>query len=144
MEAAALARENARLSARLAEVEAQLAEVQDANRRLEEILRAARRERFGKSSEKLSPDQFNLPLEDAELAQGVLEAAQEKAEAALRAARGTDAPRKPRRNRGHLPPHLPRIERVIEPASTLCPCGCGEMARIGEDVSVYLAYVSAR
>jgi hypothetical protein len=26
-------------------------------------------------TEKLSPDQFNLPLEDAELAQGVLEAA---------------------------------------------------------------------
>lgn len=144
MEAAALARENARLSARLAEVEAQLAEVQDANRRLEEILRAARRERFGKSSEKLSPDQFNLPLEDAELAHGVLEAAQEKAEAALRAARGTDAPRKPRRNRGHLPPHLPRIERVIEPASTLCPCGCGEMARIGEDVSERLDVIPAQ
>ena len=109
-------------------------EVQEANRRLEGILRASQREMFGKSSEKLSPDQFNLPLEDAELAQGVLEAAQEKAEAALARARG-DEPRKPARNRGHLPAHLPRIERVIEPASTLCPCGCGEMTRIGEDVS---------
>lgn len=38
-------------------------------------LRASQREKFGKSSEKLSPDQFNLALEDAELAQGVLEAA---------------------------------------------------------------------
>ena len=117
MDADTLSRENAHLKARLAEVEAALAEMQEANRRLEGILRAAQRDRFGKSSEKLSPDQFNLPLEDAELAQGVLEAAQEKAEAALARARG-DEPRKPARNRGHLPPHLPRVERVIEPTST--------------------------
>ena len=73
--------------------------MKEANRRLEGILRAAQRDRFGKSSEKLSPYQFNLPLEDAELAQGVLEAAQEKAEAALAWARG-DEPRKPARNVG--------------------------------------------
>ena len=105
--------------------------MRQANRRLEDILRTAQREKFGKRSEKLSPDQFNLALEDAELAQGVLEAAQERAEAALRG-KGMEAPRKPRRNRGHLPAHLPRVERVIEPASTQCPCGCGEMAKIGE------------
>jgi hypothetical protein len=134
MDATALARKNALLKARLTEVEAALAQSQEANRRLEDILRTSRREKFGKRSEKLSPDQFNLPLEDAELAQGVLEAAQEKAEAALRGA-GADTSRKPRRNRGHLPPHLPRVERVIEPVSILCPCGCGEMTRIGEDVS---------
>jgi transposase len=143
MDTDALAHENAVLKARLAEVEAVLAEVQEANRRLEDILRTAQRGKFGKQSEKLSPDQFNLPLEDAELAQGVLEAAQEKAEAALRG-KGSDTPRKPRRNRGHLPPHLPRIERVIEPASTQCPCGCGEMARIGEDVSERLDVIPAQ
>ena len=114
MEAADLARENALLKARLAEVEATLAETQEANRRLQDILHAAQREKFGKRSEKLSPDQFNLPLEDAEFAQGVLEAAQEKAEAAMQRARG-ETPRKPKRNRGHLPSHLPRVERVIEP-----------------------------
>lgn len=75
MDATALARENALLKARLTEVEAALAEVQEANRRLEDILRTSQREKFGKRSEKLSPDQFNLALEDAELAQGVLEAA---------------------------------------------------------------------
>ena len=36
-------------------------------------------------------------------------------------------------NLGHLPEHLPRIEQVIEPESTLCPCDCGEMVWIGED-----------
>ncbi|MBC7140538.1 MAG: IS66 family transposase zinc-finger binding domain-containing protein, partial [Defluviimonas sp.] len=143
MDAVVLARENALLKARLTEVEAALAEVQEANRRLEDILRTAQREKFGKRSEKLSPDQFNLALEDAELAQGVLEAAQEKAEAALQRARG-EMPRKPKRNRGHLPSHLPRVERVIEPASTLCPCGCGEMARIGEDVSERLDVIPAQ
>jgi transposase len=143
MDAADLARENTLLKARLAQVEAVLAEVQEANRRLEDILRTSQREKFGKRSEKLSPDQFNLPLEDAELAQGVLEAAQEKAEAALRRARG-ETPRKPKRNRGHLPKHLPRIERVIEPASTRCPCGCGEMAKIGEDVSERLDVIPAQ
>lgn len=143
MEAADLARENALLKARLAEVEATLAETQEANRRLQDILHAAQREKFGKSSEKRSPDQFNLPLEDAEFAQGVLEAAQEKAEAAMQRARGEE-PRSPKRNRGHLPFHLPRVERVIEPASTLCPCGCGEMARIGEDVSERLDVIPAQ
>jgi transposase len=143
MNAAALARENALLKARLSEVETALAEAQEANRRLEGILRTSQREKFGKRSEKLSPDQFNLPLEDAELAQGVLEAAQEKAEAALRG-KGADTARKPKRNRGHLPPHLPRVERVIEPSSTQCPCGCGEMTKIGEDVSERLDVIPAQ
>ena len=48
------------------------------------------------------------------------------------------------RNRGHLPPHLPRVERVIEPASTQCICGCGEMAKIGEDVSERLDVIPAQ
>ena len=59
MDADALSRENAHLKARLAEVEAALANVQEANRRLEDILRTSQREKFGKRSEKLSPDQFN-------------------------------------------------------------------------------------
>lgn len=128
----ALAEENARLKARLAETEAALADAVEAQRRLESIVSELRREKFGRKSEKLDPEQFNLPLEDVELAQGMLEAAQEKARRALkgqgRAESGT-----PNRNRGHLPKHLPRVERIIEPQSTLCPCGCGEMARIGED-----------
>src|SRR6056297_3018017 len=143
MDAAILARENALLKARLAEVEAALAESQEANRSLEDILRTSQRAQFGKRSEKLSPDQFILPLEDAELAQGVLAAAQEKAEAALQRARGEE-PRRPKRNRGHLPSHLPRVERVIEPASTLCPCGCGEMAMIGGDISERLDVIPAQ
>ena len=80
---------------------------------------------------------------DVEVAQGVLEAAQEKAQRALKG-QGPTKTSKANRNRGHLPKHLPRIERVIEPETTLCPCGCGEMARIGEDVSERLDVVPAK
>jgi transposase len=139
----ALAEENARLKARLAETEAALADAVEAQRRLESIVGELRREKFGPRSEKLDPEQFNLPLEDVEVAQGVLEAAQERARRALKSDSPTERST-PNRNRGHLPKHLPRIERVIEPASTLCPCGCGEMARIGEDVSERLDVVPAQ
>ncbi|MEM9248434.1 MAG: hypothetical protein AAGB05_07020 [Pseudomonadota bacterium] len=91
MVADTLSREKAHLKARLAKVEAALAEVQEANHRLADILRTTQRETSGKRSEKLSPDQVNMPLEwdanDApmvrvtvanELAKDVLDAAQEK------------------------------------------------------------------
>lgn len=139
----ALAEEHALLKARLAETEAALVDAVEAQKRLESIVSELRREKFGRRSEKLDPEQFNLPLEDVELAQGVLEAAQEKARRALKE-QGAAESGVPKRNRGHLPKHLPRIERVIEPKSTPCPCGCGEMARIGEDVSERLDVVPAQ
>ena len=59
----------------------------------------------------------------------------------------SDAPkpkrRKARRNIGALPAHLPRVEQVIEPASTLCPCCTGQMHRIGEETSEALDRVPA-
>jgi hypothetical protein len=137
MNMAALSAENAKLKAllaqtqiALAEHQAALAEVEEARRRLEMIVGELRRDKFGAKSEKLSADQCNLPLEDAEIAQGVLDAAQEKAEAAIKGKSASGASAR-NRNRGQLPAHLPRVERVIEPDSTLCPCGCGEMPRSG-------------
>ncbi len=132
----------AALEARLAGTEAALAQSEEARRRLEQIVDEFRREKFGAKSEKLNPEQRNLPLEDVELAQGVFDAAQERAVATLKAARPN--PDGANRNRGHLPKHLPRIERVIEPESTLCPCGCGEMAKIGEDRAERLDVVPAQ
>ena len=75
---------NARLKARLAETVAALADAVEAQKRLESVVSELRREKFGRKSEKLDPEQFNLPLEDVEVAQGVLEAAQEKARDALK------------------------------------------------------------
>jgi transposase len=39
---------------------------------------------------------------------------------------------------------LPRVERVVEPDSIACPCGCGDMVRIGEDRTERLDYIPAR
>lgn len=87
MDVAALTEENASLKAllagtldQLAEYQAALAEAEEARRRLESIVSDLRREKFGAKSEKLKPDQYNLALEDVEIAEGMLQAAQEKAE----------------------------------------------------------------
>src|SRR3954463_2497979 len=151
MSIAALRDENERLKALLTQTQAALSEHQgalaaseEARRRLEIILGELRRDRFGAKSEKLRPDQYHLPLEDVEIAQGILDAAQERAEAVIQG-RSRNAPdHGSHRNRGCLPVHLPRVERIIEPASTLCPCGCGAMTKIGEDVSQRLDVIPAQ
>ena len=143
MDIALLRNENERLKEQLAQTQAALAELEEARRRLESIIVDMRREKFGAKSEKLRPDQYHLPLEDVEIAQGVLDAAQEKAAAIIKG-KSDSAVGTPNRNRGQLPAHLPRVERIIEPKSTLCPCGCGEMAKIGEDVSERLDVIPAQ
>ena len=90
MDAASLAQENAVLKALLAQSQSELtdhraalAASEEARRRLELIISELRHDRFGPKSEKLTPDQYHLPLEDVEIAQGVLDAAHEKAETAI-------------------------------------------------------------
>ena len=95
------------------------------------------RDRTLSKSERVHPDQLQLAFEDIEAA---LAEAEEAAPARTRARKRPG----PERNIGHLPAHLPRIERVIEPQSTQCPCGCGEMARIGEDRTERLDIVPAQ
>jgi transposase len=99
------------------------------NDRLRHLLRQLQRMQFGQRSEKLDPDQFNLGLEDLEQAIAAGKAEQEKADPALRQARSE----KRRAGRGPLPEHLPRVEVVIEPEDTACPCCGGTMHVIGED-----------
>jgi transposase len=48
------------------------------------------------------------------------------------------------RNLGNLPDHLERIEGVIEPDSIVCPCGCGDMIRIGQDRTERLEIIPAQ
>lgn len=150
MDVASLAQENAALKALLAQSQSELADhrealaaSEEARRRLELIIDDLRRDRFGSKSEKLTPDQYHLPLEDVEIAQGVLDAAQEKAERTIKG-KPPRADRSRNGNRGQLPAHLPRVERVIEPRSTQCPCGCGPMTMIGEDVSERLDVIPAQ
>ena len=111
-------------------------------RRLEHLLGELNRVLYGKRSEKLTADERQLAFED------LVAAAAELEEAVAPTSPPKPAPSpdrlRPARNLGHLPEHLPRIERVIEPESTLCPCGCGEMAKIGEDRSERLDTVPAQ
>jgi transposase len=110
------------------------------NDRLRHLLRQLQRMQFGRRSEKLDPEQLNLALEDLEQTIAEIESQQEKSDPALRRARAE----KRRAGRASLPEHLPRVERVIEPEDTACPC-CGEaMQVIGEDCSQRLDIIPAQ
>ena len=110
-------------------LEAENAFLKEANSRLEHLVREFRRSRFGPRSEKLDPDQQQLAFEDIEIA---IAEVRESVTRRTGASREANVERQQRRSRA-LPKELPHIERVIEPASIACPCGCGTMAKIGED-----------
>lgn len=126
--------------AQRATFEARIADLTEQNARLEHLVREFQQALYGKRSEKLRPDERQLAFEELEAAVAEVEAAKEAG--ATPASPATRAPA--RRNLGRLPQELPRIERVIEPESTLCPCGCGAMVRIGEDRSERLDIVPAQ
>ena len=114
----------------------------DTNRRLEHLVTELRRVIYDKRSEK-------RPFNDRQLGFEDLEGAVAEVEEAVTAAGGASASpgrkcRAPRRNLGHLPKDLERIEQVIEPDSAQCPCGCGQMIRIGEDRTERLDIVLAQ
>jgi transposase len=131
-------------AARLA-AEAEAAELKAYTERLEHLIQEFQRARFGRSSEKLDPNQRELAFEDIETAIGEAQTAQDDADAA-----GSDGekPRRPgKRKRGQpraLPKHLPKDEETLEPDDITCPCGCGEMVRIGEDRSSRLDITPAQ
>lgn len=110
-------------------------------KRLEHFLAELNHVVHGKKSEKLDEDARQLAFEDLNIA--ISEAEEHKRDQAP----SDDTPKRKRvvrRNRGNLPKDLPRIERVIEPGSLLCPCGCGEMHKIGEDRTERLDIVPAQ
>jgi transposase len=113
--------------------------LREINRRLEHLVAELNHVVHGKRSEKLGEDERQLAFEELETAIAEVE---EKKDAQAPSDR---SPRRAaRRNRGHLPEDLPRIERVIEPDSLLCPCGCGLMHKIGEDRAERLDIVPAQ
>ena len=114
----------------------------DTNRRLEHLVTELRRAIYDKRSEKRPLDDRQLAFEDLE---GAVAEAEEAAVAPGAPATSPATRRRaPRRNLGHLPKDLERIEHVIEPDSTQCPCGCGDMIRIGEERTERLDIVPAQ
>ena len=105
--------------------------------RLSRIIHDLQRTTFGARSEKLDPDQLALALEDLE---------QELAAAEVRLATPVEkaaSAAKRRANRGSLPAHLPRVERVIDIEDKTCPYCAGALHRIGEDVAERLDVIPA-
>ncbi len=130
----------------VAEKDAFITELKDLIDKLEGQVGQYRLAKFGSKSEKLDPAQLELALEDLETAiaetQAQIAAVEEKI-AASTSDPEKAAPRKKRKARA-LPESLPRVERVIEPDSIACPCGCGDMVRIGEDRTERLDFIPAR
>src|SRR4051812_24459961 len=121
----------------MAERDAAQAEIE----KLRLLIRQLQRNRFGRRSERLDPDQLQLGLEDLEQAAAAAEAAQE--EVTVRS--GTPRPpRSRRRNLGALPAHLPRVEVLVDVEDKGCPCCGGAMHVIGEDTSEMLDVVPAQ
>ena len=126
-------------SRKLADVTVAKGEADAEIERLQSIIDAFMRHRFGARSEQLDPDQLQLGLEDVETALGQARAAREAASPQSR----SDRPRKS--NRGSLPAHLERIEQVVDVEEVdgirACPCCGGALHQIGEDVAERLDVV---
>lgn len=110
------------------------------NARLTQIIKELQRHRFGRRAESLPEDQLLLGLEEAEQIEAAGEKEAERADPAARRERTA----KRRTNRGALPPHLPRIEMVVDIEDHACPCCSNGLHRIGEDVSERLDIVPAQ
>ncbi|HXV30009.1 MAG TPA: IS66 family transposase, partial [Sinorhizobium sp.] len=106
------------------------------NDRFRHLLRQLQRMQFGKKSERLDPDQFDLALEDIEASVAKNDAIEEK--------KGAGPSRKRETNRGSLPDHLPRVHVTIAPDDTNCPCCKAPMHAIGEETSERLDVIPAQ
>lgn len=104
--------------------------------RLAGIIKKLQRLQFGKSAEKLDPDQLKLALDDLEMALAGTQAEGAVAPAAQRTWRG---PAK----RGELPAHLPRIEILVDIEDKSCPCCGAALHVIGEDRAERLDVIPA-
>jgi transposase len=110
------------------------------NDRLRHILLKLQRHQFGRKSERLPEEQLELGLADLETAIAKADAEAEGRGPALKRERTA----KRRAGRGALPAHLPRVEVVLAPESTACPCCAGMMVEIGADTSERLDVIPAQ
>src|SRR3712207_9331404 len=90
-------------------------------------LRKLQRMQFGPRSERLPEDQLRFAFEEVEASLASNGAAAGKRSPGQR--QQNTARR--RAGRGRVPAHLPRVEQVLLPDGTACPCCRGAMAEIG-------------
>lgn len=123
-------------------MQAEVAGLRAQTERQDYLIAELRHALYGKRSEQLDPDDRQLAFEDLETAVAEAEAARD----AIATCNANGTTRRPaaKRNLGHLPDHLPRIEEVIEPGHRVCSCGCADMVKIGEDRSERLDIIPTR
>jgi transposase len=119
-----------------------LAEIERLNLRIVGLERA----RFGRRSEQLSDDALQQESEELEQSLAEQSAKLNAVASALESqASRTPAPAEPpKRNRGALPEHLPRVEVVVDVEDKTCPCCGNPLHVIGEDRAEMLDYVPAQ
>ena len=128
------------LSSRYVDISAERDALAEQNEHLRHLLAKLQRRQFGRKSEQLTGEQLQFAFEEIEatLAENAAEAG--KQSPALR-----DQQKKRRRaDRGRLPAHLPRIEQVLAPEATACPCCQGPLVEIGVDAAERLDVIPAQ
>ncbi len=110
------------------------------NGRLRHLLAKLKRARFGRKSERLADEQLHFAFEELEASIATNEAEADKRSPDLREKRAA----RRRAGRGRLPAHLPRVEVVLAPEHTACPCCRGPLVAIGHDTSERLDVIPAR
>lgn len=100
----------------------------------------AERDTLAEQNERLPDEQLLFAFEEIEatLAANVAEAG--KASATLR----DNQARRRRAGQGRLPAHLPRVEVVLAPAATECPCCQGPLVEISSDSAERLDVIPAQ
>jgi transposase len=118
---------------------AETEKLQQRIRLLEEMLKLACQQRFGKKAETLAGMQRSLFEEDVDADIAAVEAQLDTLLPPEEKATAERPARKP------LPAHLPRVTKTIEPASTeSCPDCQGTLRHIRDEVSEKLEYIPAR
>ena len=131
------------MAAALASRDAAVAESQVEIDRLRLIIRQFQRARFGRSAERLDPDQMAFGLEELE---ADLARAEARRAAAMPSASTDPVSPPPTKlpHRAPLPAHLPRIETVIPTPHEICPdCG-GTLHDAGATSSEMLDWIPAQ
>jgi transposase len=125
----------------LAAQKQQIAELSILNEKLKFELARYRRLRFGRHSEAIGSEQMKLWEAELEADIAALRSRMQRAQEAIAPDLKTHEKVTPKR--APLPDHLPRVEKRLEPESTVCACG-RPMARIGEDVAETLQVIPAK
>lgn len=109
------------------------------NERLQHLLLKLKRRQFGQKSERLPEEQLLFAFEEIEATLAENAAVAGKASPALR----DNQAKRRREGRGRLPAQ-PRVEVVLAPEATACPCCQGPLVEIGVDTAERLDVIPAQ